>query len=396
MQGAFRKLVDKLSLWLPWSPSTRTVLLGIEYDATIDEQREALLDDFRSRILFTYRKGFSTSLRLTDEGGDIRSDAGWGCMLRVTQMMLAQSLLAMLLGRGWRFEASRDLEAGSAYLRIISCFLDTPAAPLSLHNMVSAGQQLLGKAPSQWFGPTSAARAAAHLIDAASTCSAAAAAERAARVASPDATGAQEDEAEVHPVQWSQEVLNPFAGSVLQHVACVVFEDGPIYRAEVLERLSGGASAVILLVCRRLGVQSLNLDEYRAGIESCFHMPTFQGLASGNCSSSAHFFVGVHDDCLLFLDPHTVQPGIEHTTDIVSSRELASGLHPSRPLPLRWPGLNPSVCFCFVVRSADEFEELCRDLCVGPRSEVFEVLEARPTYSPRNETETEDGVWIVG
>lgn len=333
----------------------RVVLFSVEYDTSDDDKREAFLQDFRSRIQLTYRKGLSTPLKLVG-GQEITSDAGWGCMLRVTQMMLAQCFVDFVLGRDWRYEASRDLAPGSAYLELVSCFLDIPNAPFSLHSFVGTGQRLLGKEPSAWFGPTSAARTAGHLFEAAVNTD-------------------------------SETSLVP---SFLRRLGCVVFEDGAIYKNRVLEHFSCNCSAVIVLVCRRLGLESFNLTEYRAGVESCFELPQFQGLASGNSANSAHFFVGTHDDCLLYLDPHTVQPALESPEHI-----MASGLQAVRPIPLRWTRLNPSVCLGFLVKSPEEFNALCEKLCESPRSDVFEVLEKQPSYVDRTEESTEGDMVLL-
>ena len=76
------------------------------------------LDDFGSRMWFTYRSNFpaimksqdpsaltamSLSVRLrshlVDQGG-FTSDTGWGCMIRSGQSLLANALVMIRLGRG--------------------------------------------------------------------------------------------------------------------------------------------------------------------------------------------------------------------------------------------------------------------------------------------------------
>jgi len=334
-------------------------MLGIDYDASEEERRTQFLDDFASCVQFTYRKGFATPIRLIT-GQDITSDAGWGCMLRATQMMLAQCFLSLVLGRDWRYNAERDLAEGSVYVALLSCFLDIPSAPFSIHNLVTAGQQQLGKEPSAWFGPTSAAQSVGHIFG---------------RLASSD---------ESLPLPDS-----------LHGMACAVFVDGAIYQETVLGHFSSGSKAVAILVCRRLGLDAFNVDEYRPGLEACFELPEFQGLASGNSASSAHFFVGTHDDCLLFLDPHRTQPALE-TVDDIRHGASETGLQGARPLPLRWSRLNASICLCFLVTSPEGFLELCSKLCNAPRSDVIEILEREPCYDGHHEmTATEEGDMVL-
>lgn len=82
------------------------------------EWPSSFLDDFESKIWFTYRSGFPPIRRsddpnasismtftvrlrsqLVDQGG-FSSDTGWGCMIRSGQSLLANTLATLRLGRG--------------------------------------------------------------------------------------------------------------------------------------------------------------------------------------------------------------------------------------------------------------------------------------------------------
>ncbi|KAA6391271.1 MAG: putative Autophagy-specific protein [Streblomastix strix] len=111
---------------------------------------EAFRRDERSRLLFTYRKGFP-SIGNTS----ITSDKGWGCLLRTSQMMLGEVLSRLFLGRDFRPEDSLDIEKERERW-IIQHFLDAPTRPFSLHRISMRGEKY-GKKIGQWFGPTDAA-----------------------------------------------------------------------------------------------------------------------------------------------------------------------------------------------------------------------------------------------
>ena len=87
-----------------------------EYENTV--WPEEFLDDFESRLWFTYRNNFPTieessgardptasslSMRIRTHfvhGGGFTSDTGWGCMIRSGQCLLANALAVLKLGRG--------------------------------------------------------------------------------------------------------------------------------------------------------------------------------------------------------------------------------------------------------------------------------------------------------
>ncbi|KAJ6542257.1 hypothetical protein B0H10DRAFT_2448185 [Mycena sp. CBHHK59/15] len=88
------------------------------------------------------------------------SDAGWGCMLRT-----GQSLLACALSRVGELDTlpaphfpPPTARAHALHARLLSWFLDAPVAPFGVHRMALAGKAL-GKDVGMWFGPSAAAGA---------------------------------------------------------------------------------------------------------------------------------------------------------------------------------------------------------------------------------------------
>merc|ERR1719487_3071075 len=203
-------------------------------------------------------------------------------------MMLAQCQVTHRLGREWRFDAERDGATESVYMEICRRFRDEPDARLSLHSFVARGKEVLGKKPSTWFGPTSGAQVGEALVNA----------ER------PDGLR-----------------------------ACC-FTDGVLYRKPILDALADGASGVIVLLCRKLGVNAFN------------------------------------EECL--------------------------ALHAVRPLRLTWEALNPSMCLSFMVRSPEELEELAAFLSATD-AELFEVMDVKQQYgtSPPRKVNEEDEFLVL-
>lgn len=111
---------------------------------------EIIRRDILSKIWFTYRKGF---IPIGGEDG-LTSDKGWGCMLRCGQMVLAQALISLHLGREWYWTSEcRD----PTYLKILKRFEDRRQAPYSIHQIALMGASE-GKDVGQWFGPNTVAQ----------------------------------------------------------------------------------------------------------------------------------------------------------------------------------------------------------------------------------------------
>lgn len=66
--------------------------------------------DFSKLLWMTYRKGFAPLLIEKNKVAKLTSDAGWGCVIRCTQMLLANTLRIIL-----RNEMMTDSKALSKY-----------------------------------------------------------------------------------------------------------------------------------------------------------------------------------------------------------------------------------------------------------------------------------------
>lgn len=75
-------------------------------------------------------------------------------MLRCGQMVLAQALIIIHLGRDWVWDLTIT---DNHYLQIIHKFEDRRTAPFSIHQIALMGQSE-GKNIGEWFGPNTVAQ----------------------------------------------------------------------------------------------------------------------------------------------------------------------------------------------------------------------------------------------
>jgi len=118
-----------------------TVLLGTVYNTDEECARTKTKNNdyrrhVRSLFRFTYRKDFPAF-----DPYNITSDAGWGCMLRVSQMLMGNAQMRHLCGKEWRRGPSSDmsaLRANTSYCNVVRWFMDYPGPPhiYAIHHMV--------------------------------------------------------------------------------------------------------------------------------------------------------------------------------------------------------------------------------------------------------------------
>ncbi|GAA5930852.1 hypothetical protein JCM3775_000734 [Rhodotorula graminis] len=205
----------------------------------------------------------------------LSTDAGWGCMLRTGQSLLANALVKVHLGRDWRRpvppttgSTSTTVADAGTYARLLSLFLDDPSplSPFSVHRFALEGKRL-GKDVGEWFGPSTAAGAIKSLV-------------------------------------------NGYGAAGLSVVSCM---DGTVYESEVAAASSVADGArwqkpVLVLINLRLGIDGIN-PIYHEAVKTIFRIPQSVGIAGGRPSSS-YYFVGAQANALFYIDPHHPRPAV--------------------------------------------------------------------------------------
>lgn len=275
-------------------------LSGLRYEFTDDTEQnkiiaECAIGHFRSKIWLTYRKNFP---RIFDSLWT--TDAGWGCMLRSMQMLLADSLVRHYLTEKWRYKKNRRRHHPN-YGQILRGFCDFPDCNFSIHQMLEHGA-CFRKSVGTWFGPGECA----HMIQ---QC--------------------------VH--------------STLSSLKVILANDGVLYSEDIEQVLKDESSVnLLILVPVRLGLEDIP-KVYYSSILQCLQIPNSIGIAGGKPRRSL-FFSGFQGQRLFYLDPHKCQPVIPMNHDFCGdSAQWHSDLVHSIPID----ELDPSMCFGFYCRQKE-------------------------------------------
>uniref|UniRef100_A0A3P9B5B8 Cysteine protease n=1 Tax=Maylandia zebra TaxID=106582 RepID=A0A3P9B5B8_9CICH len=320
---------------------------------------------FASLLWFTYRRGFRPL-----PGSSLTTDSGWGCVLRSSQMLLAQGLLLHLMSPDWLYlhgfllfssseresKRSRHLSWGSildrpvesTHRRILRWFADNPTAPFGIHRLVELGKSS-GKKAGDWYGPSIAAHILRKAVEA-------------AVVDLPNLV-----------VYVAQDCTN------VSFLLCSVYLQDV---RKLCERpLPQHWKSVLILVPVRLGGQDLN-PSYITSVKKLLMLECCIGIIGGKPKHSL-FFVGFQDDHLLYLDPHYCQP----TVDVTNNFPLES-FHCKNPRKMPFSRMDPSCTIGFYAKGQMEFESLCAVSASAETYPMFIFEEGKTREEARANTPT--------
>ena len=373
-----------------------TYLLGRTYHP-INHYNERR--DFESSMFwFTYRCDFP---EIKPYG--ITSDAGWGCMIRSAQMMLAYTLRLHYKSRDWRPPYLLYRRRQDPFMRsMLTWFADYPSATenvYSLHNMVAAGQAY-DKLPGEWYGPGSACYVIRDLVELHEKQQQNGRMHRMplrsfrVHVAQQGAVYrdtirhlmTRENKARLDEATAQKHRANPQA-----HPLDLDWEEELIESVGEVE----WDTALLLLVPLRLGLKSFNKD-YLKAVAHTFSFPQSVGILGGRERGARWYYGASSDGTKVFgLDPHTVQSaprrrlakvnGVQSTVVDMTDDYMRS-CHTTHPEASSLLRTDPSIAMGFYCRTQEDLEDLVVRLQDwkdnNPSSpELFTVADASPDYA---------------
>lgn len=296
-------------------------LLGRKYFSQTDFN--ILRREVRSRLWFSYRKEFPP---IGDSG--MTSDKGWGCMLRCGQMVVAECLQRLYLGRDFRWSPS---EASDQYLDILPLFADERSALFGVHqlSMVNSDEKAIGS----WIGPNGVAQAIKKMTN-------------------------YDPDQRLNVQVAMNNVL------VISEIIASSCTEGPW-------------KPLLLFVPVRLGINDIN-PMYFSSLKACFELEQCAGVIGGR-PNHALFYLGYTCDDLICLDPHETQFASPVGSKSCEEEEEADSTYHTEQF-YRWhmDELDPSIALCFFCPSEASFHQLIKKVRENINSKgnaMFEIYE---------------------
>ena len=290
---------------------------------------QAFMERFQRMIWVTYRCRFR-GLKSGD-GTMLDTDAGWGCTLRVGQMLLLETL-----------QRAKHNYGSNEHSLLLLIQENCLQASLSLHSLLQTAVDSLKKYPGDWFSPVSVAyllqvHTTHHPLDQIQVLVQVDGSVYLDQVVAA-ATGLS-----LQAVQTYCYCATP---SLVQDALMEEYLSDPSNSADEFEDIEPARmcakchklanqppwkSSVLLLVPLMLGLGQVH-SSYFDGLKALLNFPQSVGLIGGK-PRSAYYIIGHQGDGLLYLDPHHVQTACQSEADMRASQSTYHCSHPS-VLPL--------------------------------------------------------------
>ncbi|CAK73694.1 unnamed protein product (macronuclear) [Paramecium tetraurelia] len=304
----------------------------ISNDADIEQRIEKVKQTCSKIIWFSYRKNIPKF-----QVSSLTSDTGWGCMIRVAQMALAQIIryynyfkkpeqLIVLIRH---FIDDDDNELTDFIQQFHKNQNQYYHAPFSIQKIVHYAKVELKKEPGDWYKSDEILQTLDYLF-------------------------------KYSQYSLNMEIyINYDCAFILQDAIQQMFNQQEGNEIWLKERAKNNNQfdlqdhkGICIFLPTRIGLQNINKD-YLEVLNQIIALPYFQGMIGG-VSKRALYFVGRIQDYLIYLDPHFVQ-NAQNFDDL--SKNQAS--YTCQNIQLIHNSLiDPSIVVCLCIRNALELLDL--------------------------------------
>lgn len=226
-------------------------------------------------VCFTYRSHWKEPI----SGTNLMSDSGWGCMIRVGQMALANVLIREMIRKQNEFNE----DVVNLLLILFNDHMKGEVCPFSIQNIVPLADEKYKIPRGNWFRSTTIMMCLDHLNQI------------------------------YKPSKTADIVLSTHVDACifLERIYERVFDESctNLDAGEIVELLSTRVwpKKLLLTVAAMVGVEEPH-PEYKDCLDALFMLPQFAGGLGGS-GNRAHFIIGLNKrlNSYYYLDPHYVQ-----------------------------------------------------------------------------------------
>lgn len=294
----------------------------------------------------TYRDGF-----VPIEG--YWSDTGWGCMIRVAQMMISHTLMRHIYHR-MGLHPEQQITVEELMKIVLPLFLDSfikHEAPFSLHNIVHIGKKDLKKGAGEWYG--------------------------------------------AHSISQVIKTVNDKYNTQYSTFKIWTFNDGIIYKDEVSQVFEEHKNnGLLVIIPLRMGLKKID-KWYYTQIKEALSSQFSVGILGGK-PTYALYWVGYYNEKLITWDPHTEQDAVEEINDESFSTYLNK-----TPKIINFGDWDTTMAFWFYLKDKEESNAFFTEVEIWMNDFKHENLislketKEEMVYSPKEEQEFDDEFELI-
>ncbi|OMJ90812.1 hypothetical protein SteCoe_6794 [Stentor coeruleus] len=301
-------------------------LMGKEYKCSpfIKKVYKELKKNIKEIVWVTYRAGIR---EFESENGRVyNSDSGWGCTIRVGQMLLINCL---------KIHYKMGNETISELLKTIEDNMEN--APFSLRKMLSTD---ITKGPGEWFSPSEVSHMIVSVLS---------------NHPLNDFKALVFMDSLILKDRIYSEACNISFEDIRKYCTCSIISSSESHLCETCNKPKGSfkwVNSLLIMLPLMLGIRKIQ-QNYVESLKKILQNKYSVGIIGGK-PNSALYLAGIKNDSVIVFDPHYVQDASSSLSDF--KRTLSTYFNPSLNT-VEIENLESSITIGFYLRNEEDFAD---------------------------------------